>query len=126
MEELLRREQEVAQQTARENAEEMKLCDLVLGLFTSGFEAMGYQMVVEDVRLETAQLLAASFNTLRWSSEQAIKGYYGPSVSSSRTAWECWLNGAYLNLYPEALEGWKRFETRPKPDVMRKLVAERS
>jgi hypothetical protein len=120
------RETEVARLTVAENPEEARLCDTVFAPLWEGFDALKHQIKVAPVGIETVQLLAMALNALRWSHEQLLKGYYSPAVSMARTAWECWLTGAYLNLYPERLEEWKRYETRPKPWQMRTLVAERT
>jgi hypothetical protein len=121
-------ERQIAHKTGDENPDEVRLCDLVLDLIWDGFQALGERTAVEDIRLQTTQLLALSANALRWSSEQLVKGYYGLSIASSRVAWECWLNGAYLNLYPERLDEWRSQQKRkrPSPAQMRQLVAERT
>jgi hypothetical protein len=126
VEDLYQKETDIARQTAAENPQAMEFCEAVLVPFEKGFDLLNHQMKVEDVRIETTQLLAMAFNSLRWSQEQLMKGYYSPAVTMARNAWECWLNGAYLNLYPERLEEWKHHETRPRPWQMRSLVAEQS
>jgi hypothetical protein len=126
MDDLHPREAEIARLTAAENPDEMMVCDAAMVPFTKGFDAMAGDFRVEPVRIETVQLLAMAFNALRWSQEQLLKGYYSPAITMARTAWECWLNGAYINLYPAGLDEWKRYETRPRPWKMRELVAARS
>jgi hypothetical protein len=126
MEDLLQRESQVANQTQSDNPTAIELCDTAIALFNKGFAALNNRVKVEPVRTETTQLLAMGFNALRWSREQLVKGYYSPAVTMARTGFECWLHGAYLNLYPERLEDWNQYRTRPKPDKMRPLVAQRS
>jgi hypothetical protein len=115
MEDLLQQhESQVARQTQSANPTAIELCHAASALFIKGFDTLG-PVTAEPVRIEIIQLLAMAFNALRWSREQVIKGYYSPAVTMARTAFECWLTGAYLVLYPEELENWKQFETRPLP-----------
>jgi hypothetical protein len=123
MEKFQEKEAEIARRTILENAVEAELCDAIFGPFEKGFEALQPAIKVEKVRIETTQLLALAFNALRWSQQQLVTGYYAPAVTMARSVWESWLNGEYLNRYPERLEEWKRNETRPRPFQMRQLVA---
>jgi len=125
MSDLHERETDIGTRTVAENPEEAELSDAIFVPFEKGFEALKPDVKVEDVRIETAQLLAMAFNALRWSHQQVVTGYYAPSVTMARSAYECWLHGTYLNLYPARLPEWKRSEKRPRPWRMRQLVAER-
>jgi len=114
---------QVARYTQERNAEELELCRQALTNIATGFNYSRGRAVKQTVEHEIIQLLALGFRALRWSLEQLERGYYEQSISSARLAWDAWLNGVYLENYPEAVEAWKDFETRPSPEKMRRLIA---
>ena len=102
---------------------------------TQNIQADEAAVVVERSRVECATevdlierlLSALGYNSLRWSWELLLKGYYAQAIALSRTSWEAWLHGAYLSLYPEVeLKSRRDFDQRPKPSKIRQLVASRA
>lgn len=121
----LRHEKEIARRTQAENQTEVKLCERFLGHLSNGFNLIESPFKWEELNGTILLLATLGNDSLRWSFELLLKGYYGQANALARMAWESWLNGAYVILYPERLEGWREFETRPWPKEMRKLVASR-
>lgn len=113
----------VAEETARRSSEELDLCQKAIANLALGFNLSRGKVTKRTIEFEVIQLTALGFGSLRWSLAQLQMGYYGLSISSSRLAWECWLNGVYLESYPDRLEDWNNFKTRPSPSKMRELVA---
>lgn len=123
----LANEQRIGRRTRRENPEETALCEAFLNYLTAGFNRLGTQAGWEERPLTILRLAALGYNSLRWAIELLLKGYYTQANALSRTAWECWLHGAYLNLYAERpLDEWRDFKTRPPPGQMRRLVSDRA
>jgi hypothetical protein len=119
-------ERETESRTRHDHPDLVSLCDQAFNHLGNGFNLLGGELKREPVKDETLRLAALAFNSLRWAREQLLTGFYGPSMASSRIAFDAWLNGIYLNYYPEKLEAWKVFALRPKPPDMRKLVIARS
>ncbi len=114
--------------TRSANPNEVVLCQLALDTVLDGFTTLGGEMEWDDERRGNTLLLATlAYNSLRWAFELMLKAYYAQSVALSRTAWEAWLNAAYLQLFPErSIEDWRDVKKRPRPGEMRELVAARS
>jgi hypothetical protein len=114
---------QVAKFTESQNSMELNLCREALANTTLGFNLSRGKAVKQTVEHEVIQLLSLGFRALRWSLEQLTSGYYEQSIASSRLAWDAWLNGVYLENYPDEVEAWRDFDRRPTPAAMRKLVA---
>ncbi len=118
-------EKKIALHTRAENRSVVELCDRFLGHLTAGFNLIESPFKSKELNRTILLLATLGYNSLRWSFELLLKGYYGQANALARMAWESWLNGAYVILNPERLEEWREFETRPWPNKMRKLIAKR-
>ncbi len=119
----LQHEKEIARRTKAENQTEVKLCERSLGHLSDGFNLIESPFKSEELNRTILLLATLGYDSLRWSFELLLKGYYGQSIALARMAWESWLHGAYVLLYPKRLEEWREFKTRPRPFDMRMLVA---
>jgi len=121
-------ERQIAERTRAENREELELTDAVFNLMTDGFNLLPRPFNADDERrVLIVQLVTLGYNSLRQAQHCLLHGYYSQAIALARTAWEAWLHGAYLRLYEDVpLEAWVRFDTRPRPSVMRRRVASRS
>lgn len=121
-------EREVAERTRAECREELELTDAVFTLLSEGFNLLPSPFDGSDKRrLLIVQLVTLGYNSLRQAQHCLLHGYYTQSVGLSRSAFEAWLNGAYLRPYKDVdLDQWLKYETRPRPADMRKAVASRS
>ena len=121
----LQHEKEILRRTQAENRTEVRLCDRFLDHLRNGFNLIESPFKSEELKRTILLLATLGYDSLRWSFELLMKGYYGQANTLARMAWESWLHGAYVLLYPERLEEWREFETRPRPVKMRELVAKR-
>ena len=121
----LQHEKDIARRTQAENPTEVELCERFLAHLGDGFNLIESPFKSEELNRTILLLATLGHDSLRWSFELLLKGYYGQANALARMAWESWLHGAYVLLYPERLEEWREFETRPRPVEMRKLVAKR-
>lgn len=122
---LLEHEKQISERTQAENPTEVGLCERFLNHLGDGFNRIERPLTYEEPKGTILLLTTMGYNSLRWAWELLLKGYYTQANALSRTGWECWLNGTYLLLYPEELERWRDFASRPKPKEMRRLVAGR-
>lgn len=118
---------ETSRRTQRDNELEVSLCERSLQHVFDGFNRLKRPFSWEERSGTILSLAALAANSLVCSFELLLKGYYLQANTLSRSAWESWLNGAYLHLYQDrAVSEWSEFPSRPKPWEMRKLVAERA
>jgi hypothetical protein len=122
---LLVHEKRISERTQAENPTEVGLCERFLNHLGDGFNRIERPLAWEERKGTILLLATMGYNSLRWAWELLLKGYYTQANALSRTGWECWLNAAYLLLYPEQLESWRDFASRPRPKKMRRLVARR-
>ena len=120
-------EREVSRRTQKENPDEVLVCEKFLNHLGEGFNRMQRPVPWEEREGTVLLLLALGLNSLRWSFEMLLKGYYFQSVTLSRAAWESWLSASYLRLYEDVpVDEWRNYDQRPKPWLMRELVAKKS
>ncbi len=117
-------EKEISRRTKAANPKEIDLCERFLGHLNEGFNRLPRPYTRVEPFDHVLRLGTLGYNSLRWAFELLLKGYYTQANALSRLAWECWLHGVYLILYPDQLEEWREFKTRPRPWNMRKLVTE--
>jgi len=120
----LEHEKEIARQALAANPTELGLCERYFGHLTDGFNRLERPFRREEPSDHVLRLATMGHNSLRWAFELLLKGYYTQANALSRLAWECWLHGLFLLFYPDRLEEWRDFKTRPKPWRMRQLIAE--
>jgi hypothetical protein len=121
-------ENEVAARVRAAHHDDLQACEDAFNYLTLGFNSLPTPFGTENQRrLLTIKLVTLGYNSLRWSSELILKGYYDQSIALSRVAWEAWLHGAYLaNASDQELADWNNFDLRPWPKTMRMLVAMRA
>ncbi len=118
-------EREIARRTREENVAEVALMEGFFNHLSDGFNALSPPFTPSESKTVRLLLATMGYNSLRWAFELMLKGYYTQANALSRMGMECWLNSLYLLLYPERAEAWKEFRTRPKPEKMRKLIADK-
>ena len=120
------KEKGVLRDTVYSKQSEVKLAEKWLEHLRGGFDCLKPDRDWSERERVKLQLTALGFDSLRWSLEVMLKGYYVQAIALARLAWESWLNTTFLVLNPEfEIESWENFKKRPRPSEMRKKVAEK-
>ena len=117
-------ENHVREQTLKSNPTEVDLLSRFLNHVVTGLNKLPQPMTLAEPFNVVLLLAGMAFNSLRWSWELLLNGYYVQSNATTRVAWECWLHSQYLIFYPERLEEWKADRNNRRPVELRRRVAE--
>ena len=85
-------EKDILLRTHAENQIEVKLCERFFGHLVDGFNLIESPFKSEELPRTILLIATLGYDSLRWSLELLLKGYYGQANALARMAWESWLN----------------------------------
>ena len=116
--------QQVREETEARFQKEMDLAEKLVNHLLDGLRSLQEPNADRPVQRLVRLLVIRAVHSLNAAFDLAFHGHYPEAASLTRTAYECWLAGAYVCCIPsEGPRLARRGTTWPQPACMRQLVA---